>query len=138
MKVSWSSQWSNFSSSNNTIKIEILFIERFMIKKNLDKHKRYHAGEPIFSCELCEALFTNRFALNNYKLYFCWYFELLVIQLSIYVIIIEMILKKSVINKKLHCTFKHNNILTSLHVCFILPSSTFLIFKYSYPTTISI
>lgn len=37
--------------------------ERFMIKKNLDKHKRYHAGEPIFSCELCEALFTNRKAL---------------------------------------------------------------------------
>ena len=34
--------------------------ESFMTKRNLEIHKRYHAGEQIFSCDLCEALFVNR------------------------------------------------------------------------------
>ena len=34
--------------------------ESFMTKRNLEIHKRYHNGEPIFSCDLCEALIVNR------------------------------------------------------------------------------
>ena len=34
--------------------------ERFMIKRNLDVHKKFHVGEQIFSCDLCEALFLKR------------------------------------------------------------------------------
>ena len=33
---------------------------KFVMERNLRKHKKFHAGENIFSCDLCESLYTKR------------------------------------------------------------------------------
>lgn len=39
----------------------------FLKRRNLEVHKRAHAGEQIYSCDICEALFTKRKALYCHK-----------------------------------------------------------------------
>ena len=40
---------------------------KFVMERNLRKHKKFHAGENIFSCDLCESLYTKR--NGNYLVY---------------------------------------------------------------------
>jgi KRAB domain-containing zinc finger protein len=34
--------------------------KQFLMKRNLEVHKKFHDGVQIFSCDLCEALFLKR------------------------------------------------------------------------------
>ena len=35
-----------------------------MKQRNLEVHKKFHQGEQVFSCDMCEALFLKRYNLK--------------------------------------------------------------------------
>jgi len=39
---------------------------KFVVERNLKKHKRIHAGETFFTCDMCEALYTKRKELQRH------------------------------------------------------------------------